>query len=74
MRAMHQDRRIYLTTAVLAVVFATAINVLTPREPFSGTVVHREIDNASTAGATPLPAMELAVRAPAAQQRAGTPL
>jgi hypothetical protein len=73
MRAMHQDRRIYLTTAVLAVVFATAINVLTPRA-FSGTIVHRDIDNASTAAATPLPSIELAVRAPAAQQRAATPL
>jgi len=39
---MNPDRHIYLTTAVLAVVFATAINVLTPRDPFAGTTMHRE--------------------------------
>jgi len=41
-RAMIPDRHIYLTTAVLAVVFATAINVLMPHDPFAGTTMHRE--------------------------------
>ena len=51
---MNPDRHIYLTTAVLAVVFATAINVLTPRDPFAGTTVHLETAaDARTARAAP---------------------
>ena len=41
-RAMNPDRHIYLTTAVLAIVFATAINVLMPAERLAGTTMHRE--------------------------------
>ena len=44
MRAMTKDRHIYITTAVLAVVLAVAINVFAPRDPFAGTIVHRESD------------------------------
>jgi len=51
---MNPDRHIYLTTAVLAVVLATAINVMTPRDPFAGTTIHREASaDARTAQAAP---------------------
>ena len=73
-RAMNPDRHIYLTTVVLAAVFATAINVLKPREPFAGTTMHRETTAFSrTAEATPQ-AVEASVRAPATPQPAGTSL
>ena len=73
-RAMNPDRHIYLTTVVLAAVFATAINVLKPREPFAGTTMHRETTAFSrTAEATPQ-AVETSARAPATPQPAGTSL
>ena len=73
-RAMNPDRHIYLTTVVLAAVFATAINVLKPREPFAGTTMHRETTAFSrTAEATPQ-AVEASSRAPATPQPAGTSL
>jgi methionine-rich copper-binding protein CopC len=51
---MNPDRHIYLTTAVLAVVLAAAISVLTPHDPFAGTTVHRETASESrTAQAAP---------------------
>ena len=62
MRAMNPDRHIYLATVVLAAVFATAINVLAPRDPFAGTIVHRE-------GASAPQVSEASLRAPAMQQR-----
>jgi len=73
MRAMNPDRHIYLTTLVLAAIIATAINVLTPREPFAGTTVHREATTVSrTAQAAPPPSVEVAGQS--APQRAGTSL
>ena len=74
-RAMNPDRHIYLTTVVLAAVFATAINVLKPREPFAGTTMHRETTALSrTAEASPQ-TVEVSARAPAAvPQRAGASL
>ena len=71
---MNPDRHIYLTTVVLAAVFATAINVLKPREPFAGTTMHRETTAFSrTAEATPQ-AVEASARAPATPQPAGSSL
>ena len=62
-RAMNPDRHIYLTTVVLAAVFATAINVLKPREPFAGTTMHRETTAFSrTAEATPAGRRNLGAR------------
>ena len=67
---MNPDRHIYLTTAVLAVVFATAINVLTPRNPLAGTTVHRETAaDARTARVTPA-AAEGSATNESAQRRA----
>ena len=39
MRRMNKDRHIYVVTAVVALVMATAINVLVPRNPLGGTLV-----------------------------------
>jgi hypothetical protein len=67
---MNADRHIYLTTAVLAVVFATVINVLTPRNPFAGTTAHRETAaDARTARAVPAAAEGTTTNEPA-QRRA----
>jgi hypothetical protein len=61
---MIPDRQIYVTTAVLAVVFATAINVLMPRGPFAGTTMHREASaGPRTAQATPATTEVSAARA-----------
>lgn len=68
---MNPDRHIYLTTAVLAVVFATVINVLTPRNPFAGTTAHRETAaDARTARAAPAAAAESSATNESAQRRA----
>ena len=73
MPAMNPDRRIYITTAVIAVVLTAAINVLTPRDPFAGPIVHRESSDASrTAQAGPPQAVE--VSSATSQRRAGTSL
>jgi hypothetical protein len=73
MPAMNPDRRIYITTAVLAVVLTAAINVLTPRDPFAGTIVHREPAGVSrTAQASPPQAVE--VSSAPSQPRTGTSL
>ena len=64
MPGMIPDRHIYITTAVLAVVLATAINVLTPRHPFAETIVHREAQSSSqTAQANPPQTVEVVGRA-----------
>jgi hypothetical protein len=61
---MNPDRHIYLATIVLAAIFATAINVLTPRDPFAGTTMHREPAEASrTAQASPAQPVEVSTRA-----------
>ena len=61
---MFLDRHIYVTTAVLAAVVATAINVLMPRDPFAGTIVHRETpSSAQTAQASAPPTAEVTRRA-----------
>jgi hypothetical protein len=45
---------------VLAVVLAAAINVLTPRDPFAGTIVHRETSaDSRTASVRPLQAVDV---------------
>ena len=62
MRGMNHDRHIYLATGVLAAVFATAINALAPRDPFAGTIQHRETTPAATAQAGERPAVEIAGR------------
>jgi hypothetical protein len=70
---MNPDRHIYLTTVVLAAVFATAINVLTPRDPFAGTTVHRAPASvARTAQAGPPQPVEVSTRT--APQRVDTSL
>lgn len=71
---MNHDRHIYLATGVLAAVFATAINALAPRDPFAGTIQHRETTAASrTAQPGEPPAVEIAGRAQP-QPRAGASL
>ena len=70
---MNPDRHIYITTGVLAVVLAAAINVLTPRDPFAGTIVHREPSADSRAASVrQLQAVDVSARA--TPQRAGTSL
>jgi hypothetical protein len=71
---MNPDRHIYLTTVVLAAIFATAINVLMPRDPFAGTTMHREPDAvARSAQAAPAQTVEVATRR-ALSRRVGTSL
>lgn len=64
MPGMILDRHIYVTTAVLAAVVATAINVVMPRDPFAGTIVHREApSSAQTAQADAPPTLQVVGRA-----------
>jgi uncharacterized membrane protein YeiH len=64
MRGMILDRHIYATTAVLAAVLAIAISVLMPRDPFAGTIVHRETASAGqTAQASTPSTVEVVGRA-----------
>jgi hypothetical protein len=71
---MIPDRHIYITTGVLAVLLAAAINALTPRDPFAGTTIHREPAPVSRTAAQPTPRPAVEVSARAAQQRVGTAL
>ena len=64
MPGMILDRHIYAVTAVLAVLLATAINVIMPRDRFAGTIVHREAPApAQTAQADPPRTVEVVSRA-----------
>jgi hypothetical protein len=49
MRRMNKDRHIYVVTAVVALMMATAINVLVPRNPLGGTLVVPDASVASQA-------------------------
>jgi hypothetical protein len=69
MRGMNPDRHVYLVTAVVAVVTATAINVLVPRSPIQGTVVVPQTRVAAQAQPAPRPLFDAATMAPAAPQR-----
>ena len=77
---MNPDRHIYLTTAVLAVVVASAINVLTPRYAFVESTVHpagNVSQRSADAGLPEVPSpqnVEVSARAPGAPQRAGNSL
>jgi hypothetical protein len=71
MRGMNPDRHVYLVTALIAFVTATAINVLTPRSPLRGAVVVPEARVAAGEQPTLRRMVEAAAAtiAPAAQQR-----
>jgi hypothetical protein len=66
---MITDRHIYVTTGVLALAIATAINVLTPRGPFAGRAAHRDPGVATRAAQASPAAIGVSVRAKQAPQR-----
>lgn len=69
MRGMNPDRHVYLVTAVVAFVTATAINVLVPRTPIQGTVVLPQTRVAAQAQPAPRPLIDAAMMVPAKPQR-----
>ena len=75
MRAMNADRHVYLTTVVLAAVFATAISVLTPRYAFVESSMHPAVspsrsDDVAPGAVRSQQNVEVAARAPVAPKPA----